>query len=94
MASEARDNTGLLNASTRKRANDARLRSAILGIAILASLALLYWQVQNPLLLLAFLVLAGTTGAIIYFLRPNTQTSEEGHASFTDWTVTLSLIHI
>jgi len=88
MASEARDNTGLLNASTRKRANDARLRSAILGIAILASLALLYWQVQNPLLLLAFLVLAGTTGAIIYFLRPNTQTSEEGHASFTDWTVT------
>ncbi|HEY9090293.1 response regulator [Parasphingorhabdus sp.] len=88
MASEARDNTGLLKASTRKRANDARLRAAILGLAILGSLALLYWQVQNPLLLLAFLVLAGTTGAIIYFLRPDNSASDDEHPSFTDWTVT------
>jgi len=88
MASEARDNVGLLNPSTRKAANDTRLRGAILVAAILASLGLLYWQVPNTALLLAFMALAATTGAIVYFLRPHKSATDEEVASFADWAVT------
>lgn len=88
MASEVRNNSGLLKSSTRKRANDARFRAAILGIAISASLALLYWQVPNSALLVAFLALALTTGTVIYFLRPESSATEDEEASFADWAVT------
>lgn len=88
MASEAQDNIGLLNPSTRKTANDVLLRTVILIAAILGSLGLLYWQVQNSALLFAFLALAVTTGAVVYFLRPQKSVTDEDTASFADWAVT------
>ncbi len=88
MASEARDNIGLLNPSTRKTANDVRMRIVILVVAISVSLGLLYWQVQNTALLLAFLALAMTIGAVVYFLRPKNAAADEETASIADWAVT------
>ncbi|MEP2102070.1 MAG: response regulator [Parasphingorhabdus sp.] len=88
MASEARDNIGLLNQSTQKTANDARLRITLLVIAIVGSLGLLYWQVQNVALLFAFLALAATTGAIVYFLRPQNSAADEETSALADWAVT------
>ncbi|MEH6756279.1 MAG: response regulator [Parasphingorhabdus sp.] len=88
MASEARDQIGLLSPSTRKRTNDARLRAVILAAAILGSLALLYWQVQNSALLFAFMALVMTTGAIVYFLRPQKPVNDDEAATFANWAVT------
>ncbi|MEW4466530.1 response regulator [Parasphingorhabdus sp. JC815] len=88
MASEIRYNTALLKPSTRKKANDSRLRAAILGIAIILSLGLLYWQVPNIALLLGFAAMAGTLGAIAYFLSPKNAATDDEHATFMDWAVT------
>jgi len=88
MASKAQHEIGLLSPSTQKTANDARLRAAILALAILASAGLLYWQVQNLALLVAFGALAISIGAIVYFLRPQVKAADEDAADVADWAVT------
>ncbi len=88
MASEARDIIGLLNQSTQQTNNDFRLRAIILFVAVAASLGLLYWQVQNVTLIVAFLALAATTAAIVYFLRPQSGVLDEESSALADWAVT------
>ena len=72
MATKVQNDLTLLNQSTRKEVVDIRIRAALLGIAVLASLGLLFWQVQNTALLVAFLALVIVIGAVIFFLRPQT----------------------
>lgn len=88
MATKAQDDLTLLSPSTRKAAIDIRVRAAILGVAILVSLGLLYWQVQNTTLLIAFLALVITIGAVVFFLRPQTALVDEDAAEMADWAVT------
>ncbi len=88
MATKAQNDLTLLNPSTRKEALDIRIRAALLGLAILASLSLLYWQVQNTTLLIAFLALVITIGAVVFFLRPQVAAADEDAAEVADWAVT------
>ncbi len=88
MASKAPGNLGLLNQSTRKEATDIRIRALLVGIAVLASVGLLYWQVQNIALIVAFLALAVTMGTVVFFLRPQSTAVEEDRAESADWAVT------
>jgi two-component system, cell cycle sensor histidine kinase and response regulator CckA len=88
MASKVQNDLTLLNQSTRKEVVDIRIRAALLGIAILASLGLLFWQVQNTALLVAFLALVIAIGAVIFFLRPQSAAKDNDIAEVADWAVT------
>lgn len=88
MATKFQDDLALLNQSTRKEAIDIRIRAALLALAILASLGILYWQVQNTALLFAFLALVVAIGAVVFFLRPQTARKEVDVAEVADWAVT------
>ncbi len=88
MASKAREALSLLSPSTRKAANESRIRLGLLAVAISTSLGLLYWQVQNTSLLIAFLALMISGGAMVYFLRPEAKASDEDTADAADWAVT------
>ena len=55
MATKVQNDLTLLNQSTQKEKIDVRVRAMLLALAVLASLGLLYWQVQNTALLVAFL---------------------------------------
>lgn len=88
MASEARGAVGLLSPSTRKTTTDMRLRGLILLIAVLVSLGLLYWQVQNGALIIAFAALVGCIAAVVYFLIPGAGIADEESSSAADWAVT------
>ncbi len=88
MASKATEDAGLLNPSTRKVAHDSRIRGALLILAMLASLGLLYWQVQNVAVLVAFMALMISAAALVYFMRPQSSESDLEHADPADWAVT------
>lgn len=88
MATKVQDDLTLLSPSTRKASIDIRKRAAILAVAIIASLGVLYWQVQNTALLFSFLVLVVTIGAVVFFLRPQTAAADEDAAEVADWAVT------
>lgn len=88
MATKVQNDLTLLNQSTRKEVVDIRIRAALLGIAILASLGLLFWQVQNTALLFAFLALVIAIGAVVFFLRPQSVATDNDIAEVADWAVT------
>lgn len=88
MASKAQNKSGLLNPSTRQVQNDARTRAVVLVVAILASAGLLYWQMQNISLIIAFLALALSLAGIAYFLRPQSAATDQDQADPEDWAVT------
>ncbi len=88
MASKAQHKSGLLNPSTRKMQNDVRTRALVLVIAILASAGLLYWQVQNITLLIAFLALVLSLAGVAYVLRPEHVATDQDQADPDDWAVT------
>tara|TARA_R110000824_G_scaffold12043_6_gene52993 strand:- start:8676 stop:11117 length:2442 start_codon:yes stop_codon:yes gene_type:complete len=88
MASKAHEKFGLLNPSTRKTQTDVRIRAAILVIAVIASAGLLFWQVQNITLIIAFLALVLSLTGVAYFLRPENTASEQHRADPGDWAVT------
>ncbi|MDM8010092.1 MAG: response regulator [Parasphingorhabdus sp.] len=88
MASKAQNKSGLLNPSTRKVQNDVRTRAVLLVVAILASAGLLYWQVQNISLIIAFFALVLSLTGIAYFLRPQSDAADHDQADPEDWAVT------
>ena len=88
MASKAQHKSGLLNPSTRKVQSDVRTRAVLLVVAILASAGLLYWQVQNISLIIAFLALVLSLTGIAYFLRPQSDAADHDQADPEDWAVT------
>ena len=88
MASKAQNTTGLLNPSTRKVQAEIWTRALLLLIAILASAGLLYWQVQNIALIVAFLALVFSLMGIAYFLRPQDAATDQDQADPEDWAVT------
>ena len=88
MASEARNSIGLLSHGTRQESNDIRLRAAILVLAISLSVGLLYWQIQNYTLLIAFGALVICIAAVVYFLRPQTESESDQQSREADWAVT------
>ncbi len=88
MASKAQEKTGLLNPSTRKAQRDVRFRAALMGVAVLLSVGLLYWQVENIALIIGFLALVSSGAAIAYFLRPQQAPASEDYANPGDWAVT------
>jgi len=88
MASKPQNKSGLLNPSTRKVQNDVRTRAVLLVVAILASAGLLYWQVQNISLIIAFLALVLSLTGIAYFLRPQSDAADHDQADPEDWAVT------
>ena len=88
MASKAQNKSGLLNPSTRKVQSDVRTRAVLLVVAILASAGLLYWQVQNISLIIAFLALVLSLTGIAYFLRPQSDAADHDQADPEDWAVT------
>ena len=94
MASKAQNKVGLLNPSTRKVQTDVRTRAMLLAVAVIASAGLLYWQVQNITLIVAFLALVVSLTGVAFFLRPQNADTDKDHADPEDWAVTLSLIHI
>ena len=88
MASKAPVSSGLLNPSTRQMQSDVRMRAALLAVAVLGSAGLLYWQVQNISLVIAFLALVACIAAIAYFLRPQAAAKDGDAADPEDWAVT------
>lgn len=88
MASKAHNRTGLLNPSTRKAQSDVRTRALFLVVAVLASAGLLYWQVQNVTLLIAFLALVLSLAGVAFFLRPQNIAADHDQADPEDWAVT------
>jgi two-component system cell cycle sensor histidine kinase/response regulator CckA len=88
MASKAQNKSGLLNPSTRKVQNDMRTRAVLLVAAVAASAGLLYWQVQNIGLIIAFLALVLSLTGIAFFLRPQSAASDQDQADPEDWAVT------
>lgn len=88
MASKAQNRTGLLNPSTRKAQSDVRTRALFLVVAVLASAGLLYWQVQNVTLLIAFLALVLSLAGVAFFLRPQNIAADHDQADPEDWAVT------
>ncbi len=88
MASKAQNRTGLLNPSTRKAQSDVRTRALFLVVAVLASAGLLYWQVQNVTLLIAFLALVLSLAGVAFFLRPQNIAADQDQADPEDWAVT------
>lgn len=88
MASKAQNKTGLLNPSTRKAQTDVRTRALFLVVAILASAGLLYWQVQNITLIIAFFALVLSLAGVAFFLRPQNIAADQDHADPEDWAVT------
>ncbi|WP_373490885.1 response regulator [Parasphingorhabdus sp.] len=88
MASKAQNKPGLLNPSTRKVKTDVRTRAVLLVLAVLASVGLLYWQVKNVTLIIAFLALILSLTGIIYFLLPQDAAKDQDHADPEDWAVT------
>ncbi|MEO9633755.1 MAG: response regulator [Parasphingorhabdus sp.] len=88
MASKTQNNIGLLNPSTRKTLIGVRIRAAFLVLAVLASAGLLYWQVQNIALIVAFLALVACLTAIAFFLRPQGATVDQDQTDSGDWAVT------
>jgi two-component system cell cycle sensor histidine kinase/response regulator CckA len=88
MASKAQNKAGLLNPSTRKAQTDVRTRAALLVLALLASAGLLYWQVQNLTLIIAFLALMLSLTGIGLFLRPQNIATDQDLADPEDWAVT------
>jgi len=88
MASKAHNKTGLLNPSTRKAQSDVRTRALFLVVAVLASAGLLYWQVQNVTLLIAFLALVLSLAGVAFFLRPQNIAADQDQADPEDWAVT------
>jgi len=88
MASKAHNKTGLLNPSTRKAQSDVRTRALFLVVAVLASAGLLYWQVQNVTLLVAFLALVLSLAGVAFFLRPQNIAADQDQADPEDWAVT------
>lgn len=88
MASKAHNRTGLLNPSTRKAQSDVRTRALFLVVAVLASAGLLYWQVQNVTLLIAFLALVLSLAGVAFFLRPQNIAADQDQADPEDWAVT------
>jgi len=88
MASKAQNRTGLLNPSTRKAQSDVQTRALFLVVAVLASAGLLYWQVQNVTLLIAFLALVLSLAGVAFFLRPQNIAADQDQADPEDWAVT------
>ncbi len=88
MASKAQNKAGLLNPSTRKAQVDVRTRAALLVVAVLASAGLLYWQVQNITLIIAFLALVISLTGAAFFLRPPAVANDQDYAEPEDWAVT------
>ncbi|MEM8919675.1 MAG: response regulator [Pseudomonadota bacterium] len=88
MASEAGSSSGLLNQSTRLAALGTQTRLAILCAAVIASVGLLYWQVPNTALLVAFAAMVICTAAAVYFIRPQTGLVDEDVTESADWVVT------
>ncbi len=88
MASKAQNKAGLLNPSTRKVQADVRIRAVLLVVAIMASAGLLYWQVQNITLIVAFLALVLSLAGIAFFLLPQDAATDQDHADPEDWAVT------
>ncbi|MFK7843002.1 MAG: response regulator [Sphingorhabdus sp.] len=88
MASKTQNNIGLLNPSTRKTLIGVRIRAAFLVLAVLASAGLLYWQVQNIALIVAFFALVACLTAIAFFLRPQGATVDQDQTDSGDWAVT------
>jgi len=88
MASKAQNRAGLLNPSTRKAQVDVRTRAALLVVAVLVSAGLLYWQVQNITLIIAFLALVISLTGAAFFLRPPAVASDQDYAEPEDWAVT------
>ena len=88
MASKAQNRTGLLNPSTRKAQSDVRTRALFLVVAVAASAGLLYWQVQNVTLLIAFLALVLSLAGVAFFLRPQNIAADQDQADPEDWAVT------
>jgi len=88
MASKAQNKAGLLNPSTRKAQVDVRTRAALLVIAVLVSAGLLYWQVQNITLIIAFLALVISLTGAAFFLRPPAVANDQDYAEPEDWAVT------
>lgn len=88
MASKAQNKPGLLNPSTRKVQTDVRMRAVVLLLAVLASVGLLYWQVQNSTVIIAFLALVVSLGGIAFFLLPQGAAADQDRADLEDWAVT------
>ena len=88
MASKAQNKPGLLNPSTRKVQTDVRTRALLLAVAVIASAGLLYWQVQNITLIVAFLALVLSLTGVAFFLRPQNAGIDKDHADPEDWAVT------
>ena len=88
MASKAQNKNGLLNPSTRKVQTDVRTRAVSLVVAVLVSAGLLYWQVQNITLIVAFLALVLSLTGVAFFLLPQDSAADQDHADPEDWAVT------
>ena len=88
MASKAPAKSGLLNPSTRKAMTDVRTRAVILVVAVLVSVGLLYWQVPDITLIIAFVALLVGLGGVAFFLRPHKIVTDREHAEPEDWAVT------
>lgn len=88
MANKEQPDIGLLNPSNRKSANDIRLRLAVLGLANLGSLALLYWQVQNIAVLIGFLAAVICAAGLVYVLQPQSSANDLDQGLLADWVIT------
>ncbi|MEO9600424.1 response regulator [Parasphingorhabdus sp.] len=64
------------------------MRGALLLLLALASAGLLYWQVQNIAVIVAFLALVLSMAGIAYFLRPQHAMIDQDQADPEDWAVT------
>ncbi|WP_415179023.1 response regulator [Parasphingorhabdus sp.] len=60
----------------------------LLAVAVIASAGLLYWQVQNITLIVAFLALVLSLTGVAFFLRPQNADTDKDHADPEDWAVT------
>ncbi|AMO73240.1 hybrid sensor histidine kinase/response regulator [Sphingorhabdus sp. M41] len=67
---------------------DVRTRAVLLLLAVLASAGLLYWQVQNITLIIAFLALVLSLMGVAYFLRPQNIAAGQDRSDPEDWAVT------
>ncbi|WP_417609760.1 response regulator [Parasphingorhabdus sp.] len=67
---------------------DVRTRAVILVVAVLVSVGLLYWQVPDMTLIIAFVALLVGLGGVAFFLRPQTIVTDREHAEPEDWAVT------
>ncbi len=83
----AQESLALLGQGSDSRDESKKLRLVILAGAILASVAILYWQLPNLKLLIGFFAVIVSIAAILWFVSSGTATEQAQAEEPADWTV-------